>query len=249
MERVYVDCRANHTKETLCLVFEKHLKKVTENNNEEQNYIMDNLNTHCCYELCQLVARYSDVKCPDEKELDSMEKRREWLCKTDKRIIFHYTPFHGSWLNKIEIWFGILNSKCLNETYTSADEMLNSIYKLAELWNVLENTPIKWEYDGNGLQQKSIKRFTKILNEVNMMDGRILVKMIKLMKNLITDEWDTATCKVWEELGNKLNEKSKEIINNIKTRPPTKVDSELLIFEDLKKLLNQKIEVSLKNVA
>ena len=247
--KIHVDCRADHTKETLCFVFEKHLKIVTKNNDDEQNYIMDNLNTHCCYKLCQLVAQYSQIECPDEEELNSMEKRREWLGKKDKRIIFHYTPFHGSWLNKIEIWFGILNSKCLNETYTSADEMLKSIYKLAELWNEFENTPIKWKYDGKGLQQKAIKRFTKILNQVEMMDGRILVKMIKLMKNLITDEWDTATSKVWEELCNKLNEKSEQIISKIETRPPTKINSELAILKNLKKILNLKIKGIIKKVA
>ena len=237
---IYVDCKADHTKTTLISVFEEHLKQVTGNNKEEHNYIMDNLNTHCCYELCELVARYSQVKCPNEKELNSMEKRRKWLCKSNKRIVFHYTPFHGSWLNKIEIWFGILNSKCLRETYMSADEIYNAILKFAELWNVLEKKPIKWEFDGKGLQEKATKRFSKMLNEVNKMDCKLLVKMLKLTKNLVT-EWNTVDFGVWEKLYNTLKEKSEEIIEKIKTRPPTKVNSELIIFEDLIKLFKKKL--------
>ncbi len=246
---IHVDCKSNHTKATLISVFEKHLKQVTKGNKEEHNYIMDNLNTHCCYELCQLVAQYSQVKCPNEEELNSMEKRREWLKNADKRIIFHYTPYHGSWLNKIEIWFGILNSKCLNETYRSADEIYNAIFKFAELWNELQKKPIKWEFDGKGLEEKAIKRFSNMLKEVNKMDCKLLVKMIKLMKNLIINEWDTVTLHVWNQLHGKLSEKYKEIIQNIETRSSKKVNSELQIFEDLLKLLNQKFEEIPENVA
>ena len=88
---------------------EKHLPE-----NKVIHYTMDNIASHASYALCRLVAKYSKIICPPEKELDSMPKRREWLQSEKKRIVFHYTPFHGSWLNMVEIWFGILNHKCLN---------------------------------------------------------------------------------------------------------------------------------------
>lgn len=247
--QVHVDCRANHTKDTLIEVFEKHLIQVVENDNEKHHYIMDNLYSHCCYDLCLLIAKYCKIKCPEEKELNNMEKRREWLAKSDKRIIFHYTPFHGSWLNKIEIWFGILNSKCLKESYMSADELYRAIYKFTEIWNVLEKKPIKWEYTGEGLQAKAILRFSKMLDQVIKIDSRVLVKMIKLMKNLVSDEWESASLDLWKNLHLKLNEKSEDIIVNINKRPLTLRNSELIIFEDLLFFLNHKIEKNIKKVA
>ena len=40
------------------------------------------------------------------------EAARVWL-EHHPRVRFVFTPFHGSWLNQVEIWFGILTSKCL----------------------------------------------------------------------------------------------------------------------------------------
>jgi transposase len=38
-------------------------------------------------------------------------------------IIIHFTPYHGSWLNLVEFWFGIVNKKVLNESYGSAEKL------------------------------------------------------------------------------------------------------------------------------
>jgi hypothetical protein len=103
--KVYAECRRNHTKETLVEVFESQLKIA--HPGESLHYIMDNLYSHCCYELCELIAKYSNVDCPSEKDLNNMQKRREWLMSDSKRIIFHYTPFHGSWLNPTCIFSSI----------------------------------------------------------------------------------------------------------------------------------------------
>jgi transposase len=42
-----------------------------------------------------------------------MTTRREFLSDISHRIRFVYLPKHSSWLNQIEIVFGILHSKCL----------------------------------------------------------------------------------------------------------------------------------------
>ena len=34
--------------------------------------------------------------------LNNLEKRVKWLKSTDKRIVIHFTPYHGSWLNLVE---------------------------------------------------------------------------------------------------------------------------------------------------
>ncbi|GAH31063.1 unnamed protein product, partial [marine sediment metagenome] len=83
-----------------------------------------------------------------EKELDTMDKRREWLMKKDKRIVFYYTPFHGSWLNHVEYRFGILNAKCLHESFNSPGQIYNSINGFVDLWNDVLAKPTKWKYTG-----------------------------------------------------------------------------------------------------
>ena len=124
--KVIAGCRADHTKKTLIEVFEKHLKTLP--TDESIHYIMDNLASHSCYELCELVAKHSNIEGPNEKHLNTAIKRHEWLQSENKRITIHYTPFHGSWLNLVEIWFGSLNQKCLKESYKSPDAMYNAIY-------------------------------------------------------------------------------------------------------------------------
>lgn len=210
---VYAECRPNHTKKTLVKVFENHLKIAPEN--KPLHYIMDNLNSHCCYELCGLIAKYSKVDCPPEKELYNMKKRREWLMTNNKRIIFHYTPFHGSWLNQVEIWFGILNAKCLHESFSSPDAMYKAINEFYELWNTLLAKPINWEYTGKGLPEKVVKRFVKMLNSAEKMNIRFTVKQLRLMINLINDYWHEIPTPIWNNLINKLNEKYELIKTNI----------------------------------
>ncbi len=208
--KVYAECRGNHTKETLVEVFESHLKIAAQN--EPLHYIMDNLNSHCCYELCELIAKYSNVDCPSEKELNNMQKRREWLMSDSKRIIFHYTPFHGSWLNQVEIWFGILNAKCLRESYSSPGAMYKAINEFSELWNTLSAKPINWKYTGEGLPVKAVKRFIQMLNTpIENMDVRFAVKQLKLMTNIIHDYWHEIQASSWNALTNKLNEEYEEI--------------------------------------
>jgi len=208
--KVYAECRGNHTKETLVEVFESHLKIAAQN--EPLHYIMDNLNSHCCYELCELIAKYSNVDCPSEKELNNMQKRREWLMSDSKRIIFHYTPFHGSWLNQVEIWFGILNAKCLRESYSSPGAMYKAINEFSELWNTLSAKPINWKYTGEGLPVKAVKRFIQMLNTpIENMDVRFAVKQLKLMTNIIHDYWHEIPASSWNALTNKLNEEYEEI--------------------------------------
>ena len=211
--KVHAECRSNHTAKTLVEIFETHLKIAPKN--RPLHYIMDNLNSHCCYELCGLIAKYSKVDCPPEKELHNMKKRREWLMTNNKRIIFHYTPFHGSWLNQVEIWFGILNAKCLNESFSSPDAMYKAINEFYELWNTLLAKPINWEYTGEDLSEKVVKRFIKMLNFAENMDARFTVKQLKLMTNIINDYWHEIPVLIWNGLINKLNEKYESIKTNI----------------------------------
>ncbi|MFV1977281.1 MAG: IS630 family transposase, partial [Candidatus Scalindua sp.] len=241
--KVYAGCRRNHTKETLVEVFESQLKIA--HSSEPLHYIMDNLYSHCCYELCELIAKYSNVDCPSEKELDTMQKRREWLMGDSKRIIFHYTPFHGSWLNQVEIWFGILNAKCLHESYSPPEAMYKTINEFNELWNTLLAKPVNWEYTGKGLPEKVVKRFIQMLYApVENMDVRFTVKQLKLMTNIIKDYRQEIPNSIWNGLRKVLNKKYEAIKTNfINDKSKDKKRNERIESLDcLVKLLKSKLK-------
>jgi transposase len=198
---VFAECKSDHTTKTLLDVFEAHLKLLP--GNESIHYIMDNLASHASYALCELVAKYSKINCPEEKELDTAPKRREWLQSESKRIIFHYTPFHGSWLNMVEIWFGILNQKCLKESYTSPESMHHAIQAFINEWNAYLAHPFKWNYDGEGLHQKVVLRFVRMLeNSAEKLDIKFMTKQLLLMENIIEVYWDKVGLDIWLKLDN-----------------------------------------------
>ena len=41
------------------------------------------------------------------------KRNEDWLAKFDGRVHFHFTPTSASWLNQVEIWFGLLTRKSL----------------------------------------------------------------------------------------------------------------------------------------
>jgi len=62
-------------------------------------------------------------------------KRDMWL-KRHKKVHFHYTPTHSSWLNQIEIWFSILSGKSLDgASFGSVPELIAHIDAFIESYN------------------------------------------------------------------------------------------------------------------
>lgn len=246
--KVFAQCHANHKIETLVEVFEKHLKTLPEN--ETIHYIMDNLASHSSYELCKLIAKYSNIECKSEKKLNTAENRREWLQSENKRIVFHYTPFHGSWLNMVEIWFGILKQKCLKESFNSPEAMYNAIYDFVNQWETLLAHPIKWKYDGSGLHQKAVNRFIRMLeNAIEQMNTTFMTKQLLLMTNLIDQHWDKVEFEIWmilyEFLNLKLEQLNKIIFedDSLKRKEKSKMALKIL-FDTLQIQINSIQKIS-----
>lgn len=75
--------------------------------------ICDGLNTHKSESLVRLTAELG-IK-GKEGILKSMKSRGTFLMDADHRIRSVYTPKHSSWVNQIEIRFGIITRKLLKK--------------------------------------------------------------------------------------------------------------------------------------
>jgi transposase len=200
---VALECHADHTTETFLDVFERHAKRLPVA--EPIHYVMDNLSSHRSYPFCRLVAQLSGVPCPSEKELNTQLKRMQWLQRDDKRIVIHFTPFHGSWLNLVEIWFGIMGRKVLTESFGSPDDLKTALETFADIWDRLLAHPFRWTYDGKGLHEKAVKRFAQLLlSPATQISIRTLTKLLNLMTNLLEDYFSNVSAETWRQLAQSL---------------------------------------------
>ena len=119
--------------------------------------VLDNLNTHKSESLVRLVAQHC---CPDAElgdkgrngTLKSMKSRAAFLSDATHSIRFVYTPKHCSWLNQIEIWFGILSRKVLRRgSFRSTEELRERILAFIEHFNATMAKAFKWTYTGRPL--------------------------------------------------------------------------------------------------
>ena len=116
-------------------------------------FICDGLNTHKSEALVRFVAEACGLSEELGKKgktgiLKSMESRADFLHDPSHRIRFVYTPKHSSWMNQIEIWFGIINRKLLKrKSCLSIEELEASIQRFIEQYNLTAH-PFKWTYAG-----------------------------------------------------------------------------------------------------
>ncbi len=60
---------------------------------------------------------------------------RDWLA-ANPRVQVHFTPTSGSWLNLVEVWFGIIERQAIHRgTFRSVAELNQAIRAFIDGWN------------------------------------------------------------------------------------------------------------------
>jgi len=121
-------------------------------------FVLDNLNTHCSATLVELVARRCGIQDDLGQKgkrgvLKSVKSRQEFLSDLSHRIRFVYTPKHSSWLNQIEIVFGVIMRKVVRRgNFTSVEDLHAKLLAFINYFNQVFAKPFKWTYTGRPLQ-------------------------------------------------------------------------------------------------
>ena len=88
--------------------------------------VMDNLNTH------RPASLYETFPAPEARRIA-------------KRLEFHYTPKHGSWLNMAEIEFSVLSRSCLKQRLPDEETLHREVQALVKERNAAQAT-IQWRF-------------------------------------------------------------------------------------------------------
>lgn len=82
-----------------------------------------------------------------------------------KRLEFHYTPKHASWLNMAEIEIGVMNRQCLDRRIDNWDSLVSEL-KAWESSRNEEKASINWMFDVDRARQK-LNRAYDVLTSQN----------------------------------------------------------------------------------
>lgn len=117
--------------------------------------VMDNLNVHCSESLVRYVAKLEGLDASElgikgkSGILTSMATRQAFLIKREHRVRFVYTPKHSSWLNQIEIVFGIVHRRAIRRgSFTSLDNLRDRLMRFIDYFNKTFAQPFRWTYTG-----------------------------------------------------------------------------------------------------
>jgi len=135
------------------LDFAAHLEHAVKEMPEAARYhwVVDNNRSHSTMAVCAVVARLSGLDF-DERRLPTGQARREWLAEPTHRHVFHFTPVHGSWLNQVELFFGVLVRKLLKrDDFASLEEFIARVGRWMAYHNKELAHPYRWTYAGTPL--------------------------------------------------------------------------------------------------
>jgi transposase len=125
---------------------------------KQWHLIMDCLNTHQSESLVRYTAEREGMNIDlgvkgKSGILPSMATRTAFLTDSTHQVVFHFTPKHCSWLNQIEIWFGILMQKLIRRgNFLSQADLRTRILEFIDYFNRTMAKPFRWTYQGKVLR-------------------------------------------------------------------------------------------------
>jgi DDE superfamily endonuclease len=88
------------------------------------------------------------------KQLEGWLREQERACEDRLHFQVHWLPPNASWLDQIEIWFSVLQRKCLQPNhFVSTDALETALNEYIIYYNQTAK-PIKWTYTVEKLEQK-----------------------------------------------------------------------------------------------
>lgn len=112
------------------VAFVVHLLSTTYKSARRLHLVLDNLNTH-------FKKSFTDVLGKQE------------AAKVLRRVRFHYTPKHASWLNMAQIEIGVLTRQCLNQRFSKSENARAELHNHVRAWQSRRNTkrkPLCWGF-------------------------------------------------------------------------------------------------------
>lgn len=87
---------------------------------------------------------------------DGPDKRwTKFNARHGKRFHFVYTPIHASWVNQVEVFFGIMERRIIKHgDYASRDALIERISGFLDYWNANEAHAFKWTFRGKRWQTR-----------------------------------------------------------------------------------------------
>jgi transposase len=80
---------------------------------------------------------------------------RDWLA-ANPRVQVHFTPTSGSWLNLVEVWFGIIERQAIRRgTFRSVNELNAKIRTFIDNWNDDRAHPFVWTKTADEILKKA----------------------------------------------------------------------------------------------
>src|SRR3954447_2395664 len=80
---------------------------------------------------------------------------RDWLA-ANPRISVHFTPTSGSWLNLVEVWFGIIERQAIHRgTFGSVKDLNAKIRAFIDGWNADRAHPFVWTKTAEEILKKA----------------------------------------------------------------------------------------------
>ena len=125
-------------------------------------FVADNLNIHCSETLVKQVAVACGIseglgKKGSHGVLKSMASRQAFLSDESHRIRFVYTPKHSSWLNQIEVIFGVIMRKVIRRgSFKSVADLRSKLTNFIDYFNRVFAKPFRWTYTGRPLRAKRV---------------------------------------------------------------------------------------------